>query len=280
MTCASLSITTINYNAKLISKIKAPFEELKNRVWFPYRWFLEDRPRRIGKNGSNRKAGLKFYHGYYAGGGKLRLDSLNLFQATTKINGYKFDYAAGSIPAIGSKAKDQWGFNRGGNPASLFPRILYGEQYLGDVDRSAILGAAQTGTLNKITYPTGGYSQFEYELNEYGRTGSGTLVAVPVTTPAGVSLIRRNMVSGAGTSTTTFTITSPTLVHFITRRDNCDGNPPGGSNCSIEPCQTDMRLNGPNNNNVSLNGSTPVGVTSDFDKTLLRRNLYHNHYHL
>lgn len=261
----SNSITTVSYSGKLVSKIKTPFEELR----FEYA-ARNDGGLRIDriakyKTDQTEMQSWKFYHSYYGGGGKLRLDSLSLMSGSQKINGYKFGYSPGNIPAIGSKAKDLWGYYRGGNPSSLFPKIWYNSQYIGDAERTAVLQYTLMGTLNEIAYPTGGRSNFEYELNDYGRKGNGTATQTPVVTPTSVTLIRSTSQNGAGDTSKTFTITTPTIVHFLTRRDNCNGNQPNGSNCSIEPCQTVMTLSGPNTN-ISLNGG--VAVPYELDKLL------------
>jgi len=265
---ASNLTTIVNYNSKLINKIKTPFEEL--RVEYAARTDGGLRIDRVAlvKNDNTEKQSWKFHHGYYPMGGKLRLDSVILFSNSTKVNGYSFDYVPGDVPGIQSKNKDLWGFYHGGvESATLkFPRVEYLNQTIGDITGEAN-ESTKNGILNRIYHPTGGYTSFEYELNDNGRYGyNGTLVEEPIITPSSTNLVRRTTQNGAGTSSQTFTLTSATLVNISTKRDNCDGNPPnGGANCTIEPCQTVMTLTGPGTN-MSINGA--VGVWAYFTVSL------------
>lgn len=102
-----------------------------------------------------------------------------------------FDYNTNTFPPYNSYDMDYWGFCNGkSNGNSLIPAIkvytsdLNSVSFLGnecnnnftDFTYSAIIGGAdrepsasymQTGMLNKITYPTGGYSVLEYEPHQY-----------------------------------------------------------------------------------------------------------------
>ncbi|WP_162903365.1 hypothetical protein [Taibaiella koreensis] len=264
----STTNTTIHYGSLLVSRIKTPFEDLR-LVYAP----RNDESLRIDsmvlvRKDNTLKQGYKFYHGYYASANKLRLDSIELFDNTGSINKHKFFYNPGNILPINSKGKDHWGYAyTTGSPASLFPKIWYGSQYIGDVDRSPT-NVTLNGVLNKIVYPTGGATEFAYELNDYGRVGENTAaanVSTPVLGNGGAQCLRRTTQNGAGTSTCTFTTAIAGVVHFATKRDNCDGNPPnGGQNCTIEPCQTQMTLNGPGvPPNTSLNGAPTVWKEMD-----------------
>ncbi|WP_118975787.1 hypothetical protein [Taibaiella koreensis] len=259
----STSNTTIHYGSLLVSRIKTPFEDLR-MAYAP----RNDESLRIDsmvlvRKDNTLKQGYKFYHGYYASANKLRLDSIELFDNTGSINKHKFFYNPGNILPINSKGKDHWGYAYTlNNVSSLFPKMWYTMQYIGDVDRSAT-NVTLNGVLNKIVYPTGGATEFEYELNDYGRIGKNSPagnVSVAVLGTGGTQCMRRTTQDGAGTTTCTFTTAISGVVHFATKRDNCDGNPPnGGQNCTIEPCQTQMTLNGPGLPvNTSLNGASTV----------------------
>ncbi|TRX62665.1 hypothetical protein FNH22_00800 [Fulvivirga sp. M361] len=84
------------------------------------------------------------------------------------LPGHIFEYNGNTFPLRSSKAQDHWGFYNGHNGnRSLIPSpdgILFGNLY---GNRNSSLTYAQKGTLNKITYPTGGFTRFEYELNTY-----------------------------------------------------------------------------------------------------------------
>jgi hypothetical protein len=87
------------------------------------------------------------------------------------------------LPRKTSFAKDLWGFYNGKLAnSSLLPSVkavvpdvtsLYSSTEFVDwqgADRSASITHAKAGMLTGITYPTGGSTHFEYELNEYRNT--------------------------------------------------------------------------------------------------------------
>lgn len=87
---------------------------------------------------------------------------------------YKFDYISpGNIPPTTGKAQDHWGFYNNNGAGTLLPAMYMLDAgghsiFLPGADRSPNFQKTQVGVLNKITYATGGYSSFEYELNSYG----------------------------------------------------------------------------------------------------------------
>ena len=75
---------------------------------------------------------------------------------------FQFEYFNG-VPYYFSRAQDLWGYYNGaaGN-VSLLQKL---DGHLGNADRSANENA-KAGTLSKIIYPTGGYTQFSFESND------------------------------------------------------------------------------------------------------------------
>ncbi|WP_419699082.1 hypothetical protein [Mucilaginibacter sp. NFX135] len=67
-----------------------------------------------------------------------------------------------------SKAQDHWGFYNGevANNTLIPQHITPLGEYVDGAIRSASESFAKAGMLNRITYPTGGYSTFNYELND------------------------------------------------------------------------------------------------------------------
>lgn len=108
---------------------------------------------------------------------RLRLDSLQ----EISCNGlafkpkYKFDYFAGKLPDRYSKQIDSWGFFNGAifneNKLNIPPvSVLWQGSFVtppsANADRNPKLAQTKIGSLQKITYPTGGHTAFDFELNE------------------------------------------------------------------------------------------------------------------
>ena len=83
-----------------------------------------------------------------------------------------------ALPALQSKAKDFWGYYNGQTtntsliPAQNVPVIFYpggtsGTVAIGGGNRQADENYMKAWVLNKITYPTSGYTEFDYEANRY-----------------------------------------------------------------------------------------------------------------
>lgn len=85
---------------------------------------------------------------------------------------HSFLYHGEALPPRDSKDTDDWGYyNKRGN-TNNFPQFIdyFNEEshydYLPGANRKSNFETVKAGTLTKITYPTGGYSEFEYEINE------------------------------------------------------------------------------------------------------------------
>lgn len=174
-----------------------------------------------------------FYHHYQAAAGgteynslnetyfrfRLKLDSL-AFQGinNTSYQVWKFDYNTLSLPSRRSYAQDHWGFYNGqSSNNSLLPRMyLAPPQYLVGFNpftnpagkRHSNPEYMQAEILNKITYPTGGFSAFTFEPN-----------AIPATEEWQKDTIKTsllNITGGPGNPVTikldTITITQPQIV--------------------------------------------------------------------
>jgi len=96
---------------------------------------------------------------------------------------YTFDYHNEvGLPSRFSAEQDLWGFyNKNGQNSLLGFMVKNGTTTAESMPRYDILGRnpdlyyAKQGTLKKVTYPTGGYSDFEYELNETYSTLESTI---------------------------------------------------------------------------------------------------------
>ncbi|MDR6571142.1 RHS repeat protein [Chitinophaga ginsengisegetis] len=128
----------------------------------------------------------QFNYGYFQASGscdvvenskRLRLDSLSEVSSTGRIPPHVFSYEYGELPCRLSLAVDEWGYYNGASSnTSLIPTYTYQISdgsyaiYPG-ADRNVNPTYTKAGTLNKITYPTGGASIFEYENNMVWREG-------------------------------------------------------------------------------------------------------------
>ena len=129
---------------------------------------------------------------------------------------HQFDYEGryGTLPALVPymTAQDHWGYYNAqtGNP-SLLPAgwVLSpangGYSYYGGANRETDSQATQYGVLNRITYPTGGYTDLEYEAHRYNFIGSAPYANYARTyNVPGVSM--QINATGNGPITNTFTI--------------------------------------------------------------------------
>ncbi|KAA2242668.1 RHS repeat protein [Chitinophaga agrisoli] len=117
---------------------------------------------------------------------RLKLDSLTILDNVSgqAIQRYKFAYYQNqgtdltNIPLITSPnrtfAYDYWGFYNGatantfkGVPMADYSKMLSGlTSFKGANDRDADSASSRIGMLQRITYPTGGYTEMEYESNK------------------------------------------------------------------------------------------------------------------
>lgn len=92
------------------------------------------------------------------------------------IEKYTLDYSnTGSLPKFSTFGTDYWGYWNGGNETAnqIIPtykiNISNGDLSITGTSREPNTGLYGTAQLSKITYPTGGYSTFEYEPHYYSK---------------------------------------------------------------------------------------------------------------
>ncbi|NTE04308.1 hypothetical protein G6M26_06480 [Agrobacterium tumefaciens] len=107
---------------------------------------------------------------------RLKLNSISKLDSNANLGDiHKFEYNNITLPATLSTAQDYWGYYNGREQGFLpnvppdIPQLKqwYGNTPLGIADRSADDNLVQAGILQKIIYPTGGYTVFNYESNKY-----------------------------------------------------------------------------------------------------------------
>lgn len=123
---------------------------------------------------------------------RLRLDAINFFDKNNdKLPGYTFQYNSTPLPKRYSINQDYLGFCNGAlttseldyktkifykqdqGKLSYLPFPFPGYSLICDGNGSKVpdLNYSSCGSLTKITYPTGGYTLFEYELNSFSLLG-------------------------------------------------------------------------------------------------------------
>jgi len=111
---------------------------------------------------------------------RLMLDEVDLIGANNvSVSKHSFLYDSTiASPCKVSAAQDYWGFYNGktsnGNLIPSTAMVLSGgsPQLIGSADRRVDTAYSQFGILRRVIYPTGGYSDFEYENNKAGNNPS------------------------------------------------------------------------------------------------------------
>jgi YD repeat-containing protein len=112
---------------------------------------------------------------------------------------YKFSYNPKRFSSILSQ--DYWGYYNGKSNTTLIPkfivklkhhiydRIVEMEHLLGNADRSIDIDCMQANILKRVEYPTGGYTEFEYEPHEFQEPPSLNITNVtPLTKGKGLRI--------------------------------------------------------------------------------------------
>lgn len=127
---------------------------------------------------------IKFYQSYFYNDFtyRLRLDSMAVMdKGGVVMERYRFEYNTDvQLPRKVSKSRDYWGYYNGKTNNTLVPRMEIPFTAGGATGNSTItIGSGtpnsrdpdpafmQAYMLKKIYYPTGGYTEFEFETNKY-----------------------------------------------------------------------------------------------------------------
>ncbi|KXK24127.1 MAG: YD repeat-containing protein [Bacteroidetes bacterium OLB12] len=170
---------------KYLASIKIKEIELAKSVDFAYSYFDANGVSPITSSATVTNSYLQGYLIHAQADGdhfkRLKLDIVSVFNADiTKSQAYVFEYFNNvNLPSRFSYARDHWGYYNGiTNNPSLEPRRkidrrpilsqLRGTDFeiVGDANREPSLDHTKAAVLKRIVYPTGGISEFEYELHE------------------------------------------------------------------------------------------------------------------
>lgn len=97
---------------------------------------------------------------------KLTEIGIALDLTETALPSYDFEYyedANTNLPARLSPKQDHWGYANSNPANTLIPRNLADPSLYNKGDRSTDIVRCVAGTIKKIKYPTGGYTEFEFE---------------------------------------------------------------------------------------------------------------------
>ena len=107
---------------------------------------------------------------------RLKLNGISEHDASNNfIKSHEFFYNESIIlPPRGSGGQDWWGLYNGGNANSLVPKEIVNMNghfyHVGSANRSPSASHMQACILKRIKYPTGGFTEFEYEPHYYDGT--------------------------------------------------------------------------------------------------------------
>jgi len=158
---------------------------------------------------------------------RLKLSSVTEKDAAgVAVSGYKFKYEETvKLPHRTSLAQDWWGYYNGktGNTsliATEIESVNFVPYPIGNADRNPNAATMQAGMLRSVTYPTGGYTEFDYEPHYYEGGTTTTLQSTPLlsTSPINTTTLYQPMI--------TFTPTSSGFARVATTCSNdTDGDP-------------------------------------------------------
>ncbi|HRK55436.1 MAG TPA: hypothetical protein PK185_16095 [Cyclobacteriaceae bacterium] len=111
-----------------------------------------------------------FFDGPDLNDDRLRLDKIYEYGPLGLVAPpYKFEYSSAVLPSINSKAIDHWGYYNGSGDGSLIPTFVEGNCTRGGgANREPNASYVEACMLNKITYPTGGSTVFDYGIHKSG----------------------------------------------------------------------------------------------------------------
>ncbi|TXN36136.1 hypothetical protein FVB32_16390 [Flagellimonas hymeniacidonis] len=99
---------------------------------------------------------------------RLKLDALTIFSKNNnQYQTYSFEYESPQlVPSRDAlSGQDYLGYFNDKPNTVLYPRLKVGDDTYDGADRTPDVGFAQVGILKKLIYPTGGFTEFEYELH-------------------------------------------------------------------------------------------------------------------
>lgn len=104
----------------------------------------------------------------------LKLKAVKFYDRDEQfVHDYKFQYdETVPLPPINTTSQDFWGYYNGKSNSSIIPHTFYllsstGRPMFIGADRESNIDYMKAGTLNRVIYPTGGHTHYEYEPHYY-----------------------------------------------------------------------------------------------------------------
>ncbi len=213
--------------------IKNMFDETIKRFDFSYDYFKTP----VYENLSSDQKNLHC---------KLKLESLT----ESGKPPYRFAYfESPSFPERFSLMQDHWGYFNQNPAATLLPNVFYGGLSISGADRRPNLNYARIGTLRTIQYPTGGKTEFEFEMHDYATINSVYEQPQPVTQGAGISV--------------SFDLNAPTIeTNTFTIPTNAIGLTASGSSCNGGSIPITLTMTNSNGTELQTPGIAGLAMAS------------------
>lgn len=169
----------------------------------------------------------KWQFAYTENSGRLKLNTLSfLDQAASSAQQYRFEYNNTLLPINGvnsgsgvdpyeTNSVDYWGFFNGRSNALGKIPLTFSPDYnqsFGSADRTPDPINMKAEILKKIVYPTGGYTEFEFEANDYGGKGESIAPEEASFEYQNYSFSYEDGFFNEDPSLVSFTLTEPTVV--------------------------------------------------------------------
>lgn len=105
----------------------------------------------------------------------LKLNGIGFFgKNNSLLNAYSFEYDPTPLPPRNTTPQDLWGYYNGKPSSEFIPENFYTDNGVGfntpvfiGTNRETDFNYMKAASLTKVTYPTGGYSTYQYEPNYY-----------------------------------------------------------------------------------------------------------------
>ncbi|WCT13672.1 hypothetical protein [Mucilaginibacter jinjuensis] len=195
----------------------------------------------------NQDSPLKTFdlnYDYFSSGTRLKLTGVKESGAAP----YSFEYGGPTLPARFSPSQDHWGYFNNKTNSTLLPMDDTHGFFTG-ANREPDTAAMKAGILKKIIYPTGGYSSFDYDANDYVTTErTGTTQGFAQLTGLANQTVNQSFMVTANSS------------YFTLSYDS--GNPvktPGGGIPPTGDSEAQITLTGPSNFSAIYHGKSVNG---------------------